>query len=222
MTDPDPPDDVARAYDRWAAVYDVDRNATRDLDADVLRTAGLDIDDREVLEIGCGTGKNTTFLAAHARRVTAMDFSSGMLARARSAVDALGLGDRVAFIRHDVRHAWPIEPASVDVVVANLILEHVDALEPVFREVARVLRRGGVGVFCELHPARQEQGSQAQFTDPSTNARVLVPAFTHTERDYANAIAAARLELIQIREWTEDEAPADALPRLLSIAVRAP
>ena len=221
MPDLDPPDDIARAYDRWAVTYDLDRNKTRDLDAHVLRTAGPDVDDRDVLEIGCGTGKNTTFLAAHARRVTAMDFSSGMLARARSAVDTLDLGDRVNFVRHDVRDPWPIESASIDVVVGNLILEHVDALDPVFREVARVVRRGGAGFFCELHPARQQQGSQAQFTDPATNARVLVTAFTHTEREYANAVIAAGLEVLQMRAWTEDDAPAGASPRLLSLSVRA-
>src|SRR5215208_515535 len=47
MTDPA---DVARAYDRWAASYDADRNATRDLDAEVLRRAPLGVDGRDVLE----------------------------------------------------------------------------------------------------------------------------------------------------------------------------
>ena len=71
------PNEIAEAYDRWAATYDADKNATRDLDAIVVRKAPLALEGREVLELGCGTGKNTSYLAEHAARVVAMDFSEG-------------------------------------------------------------------------------------------------------------------------------------------------
>src|SRR4051812_12491355 len=107
---------VASGYDRWAASYDADKNATRDLDAFVMRRAPIIIQDRDVLELGCGTGKNTKFLAEHARQVIAMDFSEGMIARAHQRLAT----SNVRFIKHDVRETWPVEGASVDVVVANL------------------------------------------------------------------------------------------------------
>ena len=59
--------EIARAYDRWARTYDTDANTTRDLDAEVLRRSSLAIDGRDVLELGCGTGKNTGWLAERAR-----------------------------------------------------------------------------------------------------------------------------------------------------------
>ena len=49
---------TAHDYDAWAPSYDTDQNATRDLDAIVLRQAALAIEGRDVLELGAGTGKN--------------------------------------------------------------------------------------------------------------------------------------------------------------------
>ena len=207
------PDDVAHAYDRWAASYDLDKNATRDLDAIVVRKAPLDLTNRDVLELGCGTGKNTVWLAEHARHVIAMDFSLAMIARAHERLRT----SNVKFVRHDVRELWPVGAASVDVVVGNLILEHVHDLAPVFFESARVLRPGGQLFVCELHPYRQLLGGQAHFTDASTGETVKVEAYDHTVSEFVNGGVGAGLQLRELGEWLEDGAPADAPPRLISL-----
>jgi malonyl-CoA O-methyltransferase len=217
---PDRPD-VARAYDRWAASYDADRNLTRDLDAEVVRRAPLALDGRDVLELGCGTGKNTTYLAARARTVLALDFSDGMLARARDRVAGAGAA-HVRFARHDVREPWPVADAAVDAVVGNLVLEHVERLEPLFAEAARVLRPGGQLWLCELHPERQRRGGQAHFTDAASGDTVHVPAHRHTVGEYVNGGIAAGLALRHLGEWTEAGAAADAPPRLLSVLFERP
>ena len=205
--------DVAGAYDRWAASYDDAPNATRDLDAVVVRSAALRVAGRDVLELGCGTGKNTVWLAEHARHVLAMDLSDGMLDAARRRVDR----PTVRFVRHDVTTAWPVDAATVDVVAGNLVLEHVRELAPVYAEAARVLRPGGQLFVCELHPYRQRRGGQAHFTDAATGETVLVPAFTHAVSDYVNDGVAAGLTLRALGEWLEPDAPAGAPPRLLSV-----
>lgn len=205
--------DVAGAYDRWAASYDADDNATRDLDAEVVRRAPLVLAGRDVLELGCGTGKNTAWLAERARSVVGLDFSAGMLAMARQRVD----GAHVRFVRHDVREPWPVPAGAVHVVVGNLVLEHVRELAPVYAEAARVLRPGGQLLLCELHPERQRRGGQAHFTDPATGMTVHVAAHLHTVAEYVNAGIAAGLVLRHLGEWLEAGAPADAPPRLLSL-----
>lgn len=212
------PSDVAHAYDGWASTYDEDVNPTRDLDAEVLRTSNLDVHGRDVVELGCGTGKNTTWLAMHARSVVALDVSAGMLARARARVPAA----HVTFVQHDVRTSWPLADGTADVIVANLVLEHVEHLAPVYREAARVLRNGGELLFCELHPERQRRGGQAQFTDSATGETIMVPAHRHTVAEYVNDGLAAGLELLQLGEWIEDAAPPAAPPRLLSVRFRRP
>ena len=216
MTESTPPA-VAEAYDRWSASYDADRNATRDLDAAVLRRIPLDLDGRDVVELGCGTGKNTVWLAERARTVVGLDFSDGMLTRARERLAAQEHAASVRFVRHDVRDPWPATLASVDVVVGNLVLEHVEALAPVYAEAARVLRPGGQLLLCELHPERQRRGGQAHFTDAASGDTVHVPAHRHTVSEYVNDGLAAGLTLRHLGEWLEDGAPDDAPPRLLSV-----
>jgi ubiquinone/menaquinone biosynthesis C-methylase UbiE len=204
------PNDIARAYDRWAAHYDADRNATRDLDARVLRDADLRLDARVVLELGCGTGKNTRWLATRASEVLAMDFSPGMLAVARGAVGA----PNVRFVEHDLRDPWPVADASIDIVVGNLVLEHVEALGPVYAAAARVLRPGGQLFLCELHPARQLRGGQAHFTDRASGETVYVDAYIHSVSEYVNAGLRAGMVLRELGEWGDGDGGA---PRLVSV-----
>ncbi len=220
MTDPRAPfpepareDDVARAYDRWSANYDLDRNLTRDLDAEVFRRESPDVSGRDVLELGCGTGKNTAWLAQRARRVVALDFSAGMLERARDRIGAA----HVTFLRHDLREPWPLANASFDVVVANLVLEHIRHPAPIYSEAARVLRSGGQLFLSELHPERQRLGAQAHFIDASAAATVHVPAHRHTVSELVNAGLAAELMLLGLGEWLEGDASPDSPPRLLSL-----
>jgi ubiquinone/menaquinone biosynthesis C-methylase UbiE len=213
MTEPGPSNEVAQAYDRWAASYDKDKNTTRDLDAQVMRRAPLALEGRDVLELGCGTGKNTRFLAEHAKSVVALDFSEGMIARAHERIAT----SNVKFVRHDVRELWPVAAASVDLVVANLILEHVHDLAPVYFEAARVLRPGGQFFMCELHPYRQLLGIQANFIDANTGETVKVDAHVHTVSEYVNGGIESGFQLRALGEWTEEEALADAPPRLISI-----
>ena len=210
--------DVARAYDRWATQDDADHNATRDLDAAVVRAAPLHLARHDVLELGCGTGKNTVWLAAQARQLHALDFSEGMLAEARRRVTS----PNVRFVQHDVRSGWPLADASVDVVIGNLVLEHVEWLAPIFAEAARVLRPGGELFLCELHPYRQLRGGQAHFTDAGTGETVHVRAHVHSTSEYVNAGIQAGLRLRTLGEWLEPEAAAGSAPRLLSMLFELP
>ena len=209
--------DVARAYDRWAHQYDSDVNRTRDLDAHVLHTIGVRTNGRDVLELGCGTGKNTAWLAAEARTLVALDFSAGMLARARERVGSA----HVRFVQHDIREPWPAADGTADLVVGNLVLEHVEDLTSVYDEAVRVLRSDGQLLFCELHPERQRRGGQAHFTDARDGALVVVPAFRHTVSELVNGGIAAGLRLTQLGEWGEDGAAADP-PRLVSLLFEKP
>jgi len=205
--------DVALAYDRWSRRYDDDHNATRDLDARVVRQSPLHLGGARVLELGCGTGKNSEWLAAEARELVALDFSPGMLDVARRRVRAA----HVRFVERDITHAWPVEAGSMDVVVGNLVLEHVRDLGPIYAEAARVLRPGGELFLCELHPYRQLRGGQAHFEDDETNETVPVTAFQHSVSEYVNGGLTAGFRLRALGEHVEDSAPPDAAPRLLSV-----
>lgn len=101
---------------------------------------------KEVLEVGCGTGRITRDLARHARRVVAVDPDEGALAKARSAVSASNV--RLLPMPDGV---LDFPPASFDVVIYTLSLHHVplDRMNESLRAAAGLLRKGGVIVVVE-------------------------------------------------------------------------
>ncbi len=218
MTEPKRILEVQTSYDAWSATYDSDANPTRDLATVALERQQFDFAGRDVLEIGCGTGRNTVWLAERARSVSALDFSEGMLERARARVTS----ETVSFARHDVREPWPAPDHRFDFVLETLVLEHIDELEPVFREAFRVLKPGGEFFLCELHPFRQLQGKQAEFTDPATGETVFVTAVVHSVADFVNSAIAAGFEIVRLDEWRAEDAPEMSVPRLFTLRGRRP
>src|SRR5438874_1451288 len=121
---------VRAGYDRWAAVYDHDANPLQALEGPVVRAAVGDTAGTNVLDLGCGTGRHALWLAECGARVTAVDFSAGMLAAAKAKPGA----DRVRFVEHDLHTLLPFPDGSFDFVVSGLVLEHLRALGPFFAE----------------------------------------------------------------------------------------
>ena len=66
---------IQSAYNNWSESYDEDLNLTRDLDAEIVRKEFDKNKFESILEIGCGTGKNTIFFSEIANKVYAIDFS---------------------------------------------------------------------------------------------------------------------------------------------------
>src|SRR5215217_4594462 len=131
--------DIQNAYNEWSETYDADENLTRDLDRQVTRDVLGDLHVDSLFEIGCGTGKNTVFLAQIARQVNAVDFSQGMIEKAKEKVKA----ENVHFSMMDITQPWKFEDRSFGLIVCNLVLEHIRDMPFVFTEAARTLHPGG-------------------------------------------------------------------------------
>ena len=202
--------DIKHAYNRWASTYDSDRNLTRDLDAAVTRDALAVMRATTVLELGCGTGKNTATLAGLAQTVVALDFSTEMLAQARLKVTA----PNVCFVHADLTRPWPLAPAAVDLIVSNLVLEHVPDLDAVFAEAARVLAARGRWFLSELHPFKQYEGKKATFARGGETLHIA--ATVHHVSAYLDAASRHGFALLELREWWHDE-DAGKPPRLLTL-----
>src|SRR5215216_1985338 len=115
---------IQAAYNEWSETYDTDRNLTRDLDQQVMSEMLANQHFESILEIGCGTGKNTMFLAQIGTRVHALDFSQGMIEKAKEKVNAAN----VRFEMTDLTQSWPCEARAYDLIVCNLVLEHIEDL----------------------------------------------------------------------------------------------
>jgi SAM-dependent methyltransferase len=100
---------------------------------------------KRVLDFGCGHGMAAVVLARRGADVTAFDLSPGYVREAveRAAANQVRVTCRVADGEH-----LPFPSHSFDAVWGNAILHHLDLVKAA-RELARVLRPGGLGVFCE-------------------------------------------------------------------------
>ena len=200
---------VEDAYNEWSATYDSDQNHTRDLDEQVARHELQNLRCRTVLELGCGTGKNTKLLAGISEHVHSLDFSAGMIEKAKQRAASA----KVSFLLADITQRWPVGNDSFDLVVCNLVLEHIEDLQFIFKEASRVLKEGGRFFVCEFHPFRQYQGTQARFQ--RANQTTHISAFVHHTTDFLRAAEANELRSVKLNEWwhQEDEGK---LPRLIS------
>ena len=66
---------VENAYNIWADQYDTNSNKTRDLDTKSTIATLSKLDFSSVIELGCGTGKNTPFLLKKADKIIGLDMS---------------------------------------------------------------------------------------------------------------------------------------------------
>jgi malonyl-CoA O-methyltransferase len=200
---------IQQAYNAWSDTYDVDDNLTRDLDQTVTEKVLGNLRVNSLLEIGCGTGKNTPLLAQIGKSVTAVDFSAGMIAQAKAKVKA----QNVTFQEADITRPWPVADASQQLITCNLILEHIADLDFIFSEVSRSLQVGGLLFISELHSFKQYLGSQARFKrDEETT---LIPAFLHHTSDFLTAAQENDFALLQLNEWWHG-ADEGKPPRLIS------
>jgi malonyl-CoA O-methyltransferase len=200
---------VKQGYDRWATVYDHDLNPLPALEEPYVRDAigpphGLD-----VLDLGCGTGRHSVWLARAGARVTAVDFSPEMLSRARQKV---GRAD-VRLIEHDLQEPLPLSRHAFDVVVSGLVLEHLTDLAHFFSEIKRVLRPLGRAIVSAMHPAMFLRGSEARFVDPTSGARVAPGSIPHPLGEMIMSLQRAGLALDQIDEIAPDQSFAAKYPR---------
>ena len=197
-----------QAYDQWSSQYDTNINRTRDLEGIALRKVLSGIPAVDILEIGCGTGKNSEWLVTRAKTLIAVDLSEGMLARAKNKLPD------IPFIKADITQPWNFTDRLFDLISFSLVLEHIQNLDFIFSEAARVLKPGGQVYIGELHPFKQYSGSKARF-DTETGTTV-VDCYIHHISDFINQARPYGLVVTDMKEWF-DEDDKDSPPRILTL-----
>lgn len=147
---------AARQYDAMGAAYGVG-NEDGSFNAYYERPATIallgDVTGLRVLEAGCGPGVLTGWLADHGAAVTAMDVSPEMVGLARERV-----GERARVVVADLSEPLTFTAdASVDLVVASLVLHYLADWAGPLAEFHRVLAARGAVVFSTHHPAMDWQ-----------------------------------------------------------------
>ena len=204
---------VQNAYNEWAGQYDTNLNKTRDLEAAVLRAQLGKLSFHSCLEIGCGTGKNSVWLASKTVRLVAVDFSEEMLAKAKEKISL----DHVQFVQADIQEPWHFAQQQFDLVSFSLVLEHIEDLTAIFKKVSDCLTLHGHVYIAELHPFKQYSGSKARFETAAGTQ--IVTCFNHHVSDFTNAAKQAGLELVDLQEYFDDQ-DRNQIPRILQLLFR--
>jgi len=107
-----------------------------------------DVRGKRVLDVGCGDGWYSVLLAKRGATVSGFDISAEGVEAAREWAEANGVAGSCGFTVGSV-YDIPYPDGSFDLVAGQSILHHVADKGKVARELARVLRPGGSGVFHE-------------------------------------------------------------------------
>ena len=190
---------VNRRYDRIARFYDV-MNAPMDwFGGRRRRQRVLGRAEGEVLEVGVGTGRNLSTYSAGVR-LTGIDLSAQMLARAKRRATRLGADVR---LEHADVEELPFADDTFDTITATCVFCSV--ADPVrgLIEVGRVCKPNGRVLLLEhVRPRNRLLGRLSDMLTPLTRRTFGPEINRRTEEN----IAAAGLESIEVRRngiWRE-------------------
>lgn len=114
------------------------------------RALGMLLPAYEVADLGCGEGYLTVETARWAKHVTAVDRSTGVLARAKALAGRKKLSN-ITWKKGELEKL-PIESATMDVALLSQALHHADEPAESIKEASRILKPGGRLLILDLRP----------------------------------------------------------------------
>jgi len=140
------PDDVRRAYAKWAGHYDFTfalfgRKYVKQVVEKINNDLGQTKTHKHVLDVGTGTGQSLPHFAPYIN-VIGVDLSADMLARARKPVVRKKLHNISSLFEMDTADLKFID-GYFDAVLATFVMSVVPDPQKVLAEMARVIRPGG-------------------------------------------------------------------------------
>ncbi len=103
---------------------------------------------KSVLEVGCGTGELSVFMALHGAKVSGFDLSQVGIEKARALATVNGVEEHCDFSVQNASHML-FADESFDLVIYNAVLHHALKYPNVREETWRVLKAGGMCAFAE-------------------------------------------------------------------------
>lgn len=181
---------IERSYARWAPIYDRTFGALTDTGRR-RATALLNELGGSVLEIGVGTGLALRYYGPRVR-VTGVDYSEEMLAKARAKTVAENLTSVAELRRMDAR-ALEFEDESFDHVAAMHVMSVVPEPERVMAEIVRVVRPGGTVLI--VNHFRRDAGPLAAMERLAAPLADLLG--WHSDFDRQRVLGEPRLKLVR-------------------------
>lgn len=111
-----------------------------------LNTLSFDPSNKNILDIGCGAGRNSLYLANAGAHVNGFDLSDVAIARAKEKLQANKLGSNVTFFTGSVIDDQLVAPQSQDMVIDMFVGFHIGKKEhrqKMHHYAAQTLKPGG-------------------------------------------------------------------------------
>jgi ubiquinone/menaquinone biosynthesis C-methylase UbiE len=189
------------AYDLWAEHYDAQPgNLMLDLDelvfSDLLR--GIDLQCKQVADIGCGTGRHWhKLLQNNPFNLTGFDVSRGMLNRLQAKFPEV-----YTYIITDNLFSY-VPDAMYDVIVSTLTVAHIENLDEAMQAWCRILKKTADIIITDFHPNALAFGGKRTFE--YHNAQIAVRNFVHYIADIKEVLLKHNFRVIKIDERIVDE-----------------
>ncbi len=104
-----------------------------------------------ILDIGCGTGEQSLFLAKRGYQVLGVDISKEMLTKANESAKEFMLDDKLSLVIASAE-ALPFRDKSFDGLISIFgVFNHIPCAYNAFQETYRVLRSGGRAIFTVVN-----------------------------------------------------------------------
>jgi SAM-dependent methyltransferase len=191
--------EVREGYGEWVRTYEQTVQDEMDLRLlDRLQTVDWAAAE-SVLDLACGTGRIGAWLRPRcSATIDGVDLTPEMLeaARRKGVYRTLRLADVVS---------TGLPAATYDLCTQSLADEHLSELWPLYREVARVTRRGGCFVIVGFHPQFLMAGMPTHF-DRTPGEPVTIRSYVHLLSDHVKAAQAHGWSLLEMDEGLIDEA----------------
>jgi cytosine/adenosine deaminase-related metal-dependent hydrolase len=161
------------AFDEVAALYDQQSSPMLILEERFLPGLLPDLRGRDVVEVGCGTGRWLAKLEGGApRSLIGVDPSTGMLDCARKK-----LPTSVSLLEGSA-DALPLATGSADVILISFALSYCERLDRVVSELARIARPGASVLISDVHPISEAKLNWKR-TFPSRFGPIHAPSVRH-------------------------------------------
>lgn len=190
-------------YDLWSQFYDSYPNPTVALDDLTFPQCYSHLQNQNILEVGCGTGRHTVRLLEAKNKVTGIDISEGMLAQLKRKITNPDL----VLLQGDFVIA-EIPGSPFDALVTSLVLEHIPDLKSFFASAGKILKVGGKIYISEIHPSRTADGVFAHFKTVDGD-EVHLKSSPHRSEDFINAAIESGFMLQEERSVVGSQALAE-------------
>jgi ubiquinone/menaquinone biosynthesis C-methylase UbiE len=190
--------DVQTGYGEWVHTYEQVVSDQMDLYLlEKLQTIDWSAV-KEVLDLACGTGRIGTWLRQRtAAPIDGIDLTPEMLdvARSKNIYRNLQIGDITD---------TGLSAETYDLCTQSLADEHLPDIRPLYKEVARLTKKGGTYVIAGFHPQFLMAGMPTHFNNPSGET-LTIRSYVHLLSDHVKAARAAGWSLLEMDEGLVNE-----------------